>query len=85
MNTYPIKKSKFVRNLSLAIGCGFACVAAVGCSPTKPIYLNETGDLSYYIDKATAVEYPDADIPSLEEVTQSQSPFTVIDLSLIHI
>ena len=79
MNTYPIKKSKFVRNLSLAIGCGFACVAAVGCSPTKPIYLNETGDLSYYIDKATAVEYPDADIPSLEEVTQSQSPFTVID------
>ena len=79
MNTYPSKNKSFVRNLSLAIGCGFACVAAVGCSPTKPLYLNDTGDLSYYIDKATAVEYPDVDIPSLEEVTQSQQPLTVID------
>ena len=79
MNTYPTKNKSFVRNLSLAIGCGFACVAAVGCSPTKPIYLNDTGDLPYYIDKATAVEYPDVDIPSLEEVTQSQQPLTVID------
>lgn len=79
MKTYPTKNYSFVRNLSLAIGCGFACVAAVGCSPTKPIYLNDTGDLSYYIDKATAVEYPDVDIPSLEEVSQSQQPLTVID------
>ena len=79
MNTYPMKNFSFVRNLSLAIGCGFACVAAVGCSPTKPIYLNDTGDLSYYIDKATAVEYPDVDIQSLDEVTQAQQPLTVID------
>ena len=79
MNTYPTKNYSFVRNLSLAIGCGFACVAAVGCSPTKPIYLNDTGDLSYYIDKATAVEYPDVDIQSLPEVTQAQQPLTVID------
>ena len=79
MNTYPTKNKSFVRNLSLAIGCGFACVAAVGCSPSKPLYLNDTGDLSYYIDKATAVEYPDVDIPSLEEVTQAQQPLTVID------
>ena len=79
MNTYPTKNNSFVRNLSLAIGCGFACIAGVGCTPTKPLYLNDTGDLSYYIDKATAVEYPDVDIPSLEEVTQSQQPLTVID------
>ena len=79
MNTYPTKNNSFVRNLSLAIGCGFACIAGVGCTPTKPLYLNDTGDLSHYIDKATAVEYPDVDIPSLEEVTQSQQPLTVID------
>ncbi|MEL7496487.1 MAG: TolC family protein [Planctomycetota bacterium] len=59
----------------------FACslVIAVGCSPSKPIYLKDTGGLSYYVDKATAVEYPDADIPSLEEVTHANRPMTVID------
>ncbi len=50
-----------------------------GCSPVKPNYLRDTGDLSYYLDQATMVEYPDVDMASLDEVTQSFAPITVID------
>ena len=68
----------FPSNLLIAIST-IAVFVLVGCTPNKPIYLNDTGNLSYYLDRATAVEYPDAEIPSLEEVTQSQRPMTVID------
>lgn len=54
-------------------------VGAIGCSPSKPIYLNDSGNLSHYLDQATAVEYPDTDIPSLDEVTQAYRPMTVSD------
>jgi outer membrane protein TolC len=66
-----------VKTTSLALSCVFA--TAIGCSPNKPMYLNDTGDLSFYIDQATAVEYPDADIPSLDEVTGAHVPMTVLD------
>lgn len=66
-----------VKTTSLALSCVFA--TAIGCSPTKPMYVNDSGDLSFYIDQATAVEYPDADIPSLDEVTCAQVPMTVLD------
>lgn len=57
------------------------CLAifAAGCSPTKPIYLHDAGDLSYYVDQATKVEYPDVEYPSLDEVTQARAPMTVVD------
>lgn len=58
--------------LSLAIVCA-------GCYPTRPIYLRETGDMSYYLDQATAVEYPDVQVNSLDEVTSARTPITVID------
>ncbi len=54
-------------------------VMAAGCSPNKPIYFNEPAGLSYYLDQATQVDYPDAEIPSLDEVTQAHQPMTVID------
>jgi outer membrane protein TolC len=50
-----------------------------GCSPTQPFYLNEDGDLSHYIDKATDLEYPDVKTVPLEEVTQARHPFRVSD------
>ncbi len=54
-------------------------VFAAGCSPVKPTYLRDTGDLSYYLDQATNVEYPDVEVASLDEVTQSLAPITVVD------
>lgn len=63
-------------NLSLCI----AMVALVtGCTPTKPIYLNDTGSLNHYVDQATSIEYPDVEAQSLEEVVQSRPPITVIE------
>lgn len=69
-----ISLSKFLH----LVACSFL-VGAIGCSPSKPIYLNDTGNLSHYLDQATAVEYPDTDIPSLDEVTQAYRPMTVSD------
>ncbi len=43
------------------------------------MYLNDTGDLSTYIEQATKVEYPDVEHPTLDEVTQSYQPMTVLD------
>ncbi len=56
-----------------------AAAGLVGCSPTQPIYLHDTGDLSYYLDRATDVEYPDVETCMLDEVTQARAPITVLD------
>lgn len=48
-----------------------------GCQPRQPVYFRESGDLSYYLDRATSVEYPDVELASLEEVTQNNAPVTV--------
>lgn len=50
-----------------------------GCTPSKPVYLNDTGALDYYVDRATSVEYPDVNVPSLDEVNLSRPPITVAD------
>lgn len=54
-------------------------IVVTGCTPTKPIYFNDVGDLSHYVDQATIIEYPDVAIPTLDEVTQSYRPITVMD------
>ena len=48
-----------------------------GCVPTQPFYLHEDGDLSHYLDKATAVEHPDLHAELLADVTQAQRPMSV--------
>ncbi len=52
-----------------------------GCFPTKPMYLRDSGgaDMSYYLDQATAIEYPDVQTTRLEEVSQTHAPITVVD------
>ena len=45
---------------------------------------DDVGDLSYYVDQATKVEYPDVEYPTLDEVTQAHAPITV-DRSGFHI
>ncbi|MDA7858651.1 TolC family protein [Mariniblastus sp.] len=60
--------------------CSFLVAIVVsGCTPTKPIYFNDVGDLSHYVEQATSVEYPDVAIATLDEVTQSHRPITVMD------
>lgn len=51
----------------------------VGCSPSRPLYLHERGNLSYYIDQATDIEYPDVEVAQLAEVSQVKAPMTVVD------
>ena len=58
---------------------GALAFIATGCTPTQPIYLNDTGDLSTYIEQATSIEYPDVDVRSLDEVEQAHAPITVAD------
>jgi len=50
-----------------------------GCSPTQPFYLQEDGDLSHYLDRATELAYPDVYTHPLEEVTHARRPFRVSD------
>ena len=54
-------------------------VAICGCHPVEPFYLRDHGDLSYYLDQATEVDYPDVHTQPLEEVTHARDPITVTD------
>ena len=54
-------------------------VLATGCMPTKPIYLNDTGNLNHFVDQATSIEYPDLETRTLDEVEQALAPITVKD------
>ncbi|WP_158264869.1 TolC family protein [Blastopirellula marina] len=54
-------------------------VIFTGCQPTQPFYFKESGDLSLYLDKATDIEYPDVDTHRLEEVQNTEAPFTISD------
>ena len=53
------------------------CVVLAGCHPIQPVYLNEDGDLSHYLDVATEIEHPDVDLPRLAEVEQAREPLTL--------
>ncbi|MFW6124716.1 MAG: TolC family protein, partial [Pirellulales bacterium] len=48
-----------------------------GCMPQQPHYLFEDGDLSHYIDRATEIEYPDVNEPTLGEVEGSLRPLSL--------
>ena len=50
-----------------------------GCFPTQPTYLRDSGDLSYYLNQATEIEYPDVETTRLNEVEHSQPPITVVN------
>lgn len=58
-----------------------ASLLFTGCFPTQPMYLRDQGgvNLAYYLDQATAIEYPDVQTSRLEEVSQTQAPITVVD------
>ena len=51
----------------------------VGCYPSQPMYLRDTGDLSYFVNQATEIEYPDVETTRLNEVEHAHQPITVIN------
>jgi outer membrane protein TolC len=52
-------------------------ILLTGCHPQQPFYLFEDGDLSHYVDKATQIEYPDAQTTSLADVENAAPPLTI--------
>ena len=52
-------------------------LALTGCHPQQPVFLNERGDLTHYIDRALEVSYPDVESCSLDEVIHSHEPLTL--------
>lgn len=56
--------------------------ASSGCAPMQPYYLNESGDMSHYLDVATDIEYPDVDEPYLEDVVNTRNPFTITEADI---
>ena len=56
---------------------GMIVVMSIGCTPTQPFFLNESPNLQYYLDTASAIEYPDVEVDSLAETTESLPPLTI--------
>ncbi|MEX0818884.1 MAG: TolC family protein, partial [Pirellulaceae bacterium] len=54
-----------------------ALTVFTGCHPTQPFYFHEDGDLSHYLDHATAIEEPDNWQPMLEDVEYAEAPMTI--------
>ena len=51
-------------------------VMLVGCSPVQPFFLHEDGDLSHYLDVATAISYPDVEQPKLADAEHTEQPLS---------
>lgn len=64
---------RYTAYLQLALAILFAC----GCAPTQPFFLNESPDLEYYLNSATGIEYPDVDVESLPDTTQTLAPLAI--------
>ena len=62
-----------------AIATLFGAIAITGCQPSPPAYRFDNGDLNYYLEQATEIEYPDVQNCSLDEVLSQRPPITVSD------
>lgn len=67
------------RLLSIAayLQLGLTVLGSIGCAPTQPFFLNESPNLQYYLDQATAIEYPDVEVASLAETTEALAPLAI--------
>lgn len=68
------RQLKFKLILSIIIGLA----ALTGCQPQQPIYLFQRGNAaSQYIAEQTKIEYPDTEVPSLDDVCKTLAPLTL--------
>ncbi|MGB7343966.1 MAG: TolC family protein, partial [Pirellulaceae bacterium] len=63
--------------ITVYLQLGIMILLATGCAPTQPFFVNESPDLQHYLNTATAIEYPDVNVESLAETTQSMRPLTI--------
>ena len=70
-----MKRSLF--RITAYVQLGIMILVATGCAQTQPYFLRETPDLQYYLDTATAIEYPDVEVDSLPEATGALPPLTI--------
>jgi outer membrane protein TolC len=56
-----------------------ALLLLCGCQPTQPYFLNEDGDLSHFLDKATEIEFPDLEGEPLPDAAEAREPYSVIN------
>ena len=75
MNCRP--SNNLVFRILASLGLGILTFA--GCVPAPPAYLHETGNLDYYLEQATQVEYPDVETIPLDEVLSQRAPITITD------
>ncbi|MDR2762098.1 MAG: TolC family protein [Planctomycetaceae bacterium] len=66
-------------SITLLVGIAVLClINLVGCQPQQPIYLTEKGQYQKYLKThATRIDYPDADVPKLNEVCGAIEPLTL--------
>ena len=63
--------------LSLSILCLTVMVGCNQVTSQQPFYFFEDGDLSHYLDKATAIDVSDVDVPPLEDVENAKAPLSL--------
>ncbi|MDO4586501.1 MAG: TolC family protein [Planctomycetia bacterium] len=62
---------------SIVVGAIMLAVLA-GCQPQQPIFLHQRGNIaSHYIASETRLEYPDTEVPHLDDVMNSLAPLTL--------
>ncbi len=65
-------------NVKSIIAIAAIGLAAAGCQPQQPKFLHPRGEAqSQYVSEATRIEYPDASVPSLDDVTNALEPLTL--------
>lgn len=70
-----MKRSLF--RITVYVQLVLTIVMATGCTPTQPFFINESPDLQHYLNSATSIEYPDVEVDSLAETTQSGRPLSI--------
>ncbi|MGD9128482.1 MAG: TolC family protein, partial [Planctomycetia bacterium] len=74
---------------SALLSVSLLCLAVmVGCNQVtsqQPFYFFEDGDLSHYLDKATAIDVPDVDVPPLADVEHASAPLSLSNADNVEI
>ncbi|MDR1484086.1 MAG: TolC family protein [Planctomycetaceae bacterium] len=65
-------------SFALLVGTVLSLINLVGCQPQQPFYLTEKGQYQKYLKThATRIDYPDADVPQLNEVCGAIDPLSL--------
>ena len=63
--------------ITACLQLALAVLMATGCATTQPFFINESPDLQHYLNSAMSIEYPDVEVESLAETTESVRPLAI--------